>query len=70
MIRKTDLVALARCVDHKVIVQVEQNRALVLVVDFATTIGLVLAYNLAAVFGNKLIFQALLLQINTPAGDF
>ena len=52
------------------VVQVEQERAHVLVVHLTSAIGLVLADDLAAVFGDELVLLYRILQKDAPAGDF
>lgn len=50
MICEANFVALASRVDDKVIVEIEQEAARVLIVDFSTTIGFVLRDDFTAIF--------------------
>ena len=70
MIGKADLIALSLGVHHKVIVQIEQEGALVAIVDFAAAVRLVLTYDLATVLGDELVGVHFVLDKDAPARYF
>jgi len=69
MVGKSNLVALSGGIYNEIVVQIEEERAHVFVVDFATAIGLVLGNDLPTVFGDELILLGALLKEDAPAGN-
>lgn len=50
------------------IVEIKQETAHVLIINFSPPISLVLGYNLAAILRNKLVLLGAILQENPPTG--
>jgi len=69
MVGEPNLVALSGRIHNKIVVQIEEERAHVLVIDFATAIGLVLGNDLPTVLGDELILLGALLEEDAPAGN-
>ena len=69
MIGETNFVAFARGVHHEIVVEVEEEAAHVLVVNFAAPIGLVLRDDFAAIFRDELVFLGRFFQVDAPTGD-
>ena len=69
VVGKADLVALPRGINHKLIVQVEEERAHVLVVNFAAAISLVLGDDFPAVLRYEFVFGGSVSDEDAPSGD-
>lgn len=69
MICKSDLVSFPGCVNNKIIVQVEEETAHVFVIDFASTIRLILRDDLSAVLRDELVLLHWLLYEDAPASN-
>lgn len=50
------------------IVEIKQETAHVLIINFSPPVSLVLGYNLAAILRNKLVLLGAILQENPPTG--
>ncbi len=68
MVGEPDLVALARGVDHKVSIEVEEEAAHCSIVDLSASISLVLTYDLAAVLVDEVILLNRILHEYAPPG--
>lgn len=67
MIGEAYFVSFSRSIDNEIVVEIEEKAAHVFVVNFSTTIGLILANYFAAIFGYEFVFASRIFEENSPA---